>query len=341
MAMAGSADLLFAALFLFSLSSFVAAEKNPRSYITAGILAGLACLTRYNGVPLFPLYILWVFVMRPHHRWEKNLWTGLTLGAAIFSCWFVRNALTFGSPLYTEYAREFSEKSPSTIAILLRNIVYYSEPQNNILPILLICSIIGIVAFGRSHLFLVLAMLAGWSISLIWWVQGMRFMMVGFPILLAFAFLGLRFSLTKIPVSARSFALGGIVIGIILTHASALCLYTYGSCNAWIDSKTNIFKKNLGLSTEGLFRWKQARDALSRMAESGATVRVENLWDVRLAEGIYRKDFHVIDSESPLRLCPYWRITAEPKSEEETKFRTPGEPYVFVVRYLCKRKEKS
>ena len=186
MTIVGSADLLFTALILFSLLCFYKAETYPRWYIASGVLLGLACFTRYNGVPLFPLYGLWVLFKRSSHLRSLYFWTGMIGGSVIFSAWLVRNKLLFGSLLYSEYTGELTTQAPSLWDQLVSNVFYYGNPLHNVLPILLLFGLYGMWNQRRKKMLLILAMFCLVVLAAIWWVQAMRFAFAAYPILIAF-----------------------------------------------------------------------------------------------------------------------------------------------------------
>ena len=334
MTMLGSADLLFTALFLLSVHAFLRAEESPRAYLAAGLFAGLACLTRYNGLPLFPLFLLWVAWKRRPHLREPLFWAGGALGAAIIGLWPLRNWLTLGSPFANDYAGELAEKSPGIFAQLLRNLAYYANPLHNVLPLPLLLAFHGLWRHGRRQAFLALAMLAGWAIALVWWVQGIRFAFAGYPILLAFSAAGALALLARVPARWRATLAAFLLLGTVVPQAAVTCVYDYGACNAWADRTVGLLPRNIGLSTEGFHSMALARAELNRRAESGAAVVIRNLWDPWFAEGVYRGDLRVLDAEAPDLPCPRYRLTEEPGSDA-VLYVSPSAPRVSLVREEC------
>lgn len=320
----GSADLLFTALLLLSLLMYVLAERNPQYYLATGVFLGLACLTRYNGAPFFLLFLLYTVWKRPVHLRSARFWVGGLIGAAIFGSWFLRNLLVFGDPLYSGYTTELGQHAPSLLAQFQSNILYYINPLHNILPILFIFALVGIYKKGRGQSFLTLAMLFAWVLTSIWWVQAIRFAFPGYVILIAFAVVGLALFFKRFPKLTVI-----TIAAVIITHAGAMCLYTYGSCNAWFDRTIGGIPQNLGLSTEGFYTWDQARDFINANAEEGDKVLGQATWET----GVFRKDLVVeMDSET----CPLYKITREPQENEQVLFETEDHPVTAVVYSSCR-----
>lgn len=352
MTMLGSADLLFASLFLGSLVAFVAAETDRRWYLLAGVLLGCSCLTRYNGVPLFLVFPFYIFWKRPHDRFSSLFWGGMCLALGIFGLWFLRNSLVFGSAFHTDYGAEFSEQVPSVSAEILRNIWYYMNPLHNILPVLLLFSLYGLWREGRRQPLLVLGMLAGSALAAIWWVKGIRFVFPSLVILLGFAAAGVHELWQRFqqchpstplrmtwPSSLRITWLFPIlcivIVATVLVHGTALCLYTYGSCNAWFDRTIGGIPRNLGLSSEGLYGISLARDWIDANAPNGANVLVASMNAATWKHGVFRADLHVV--ESPGDACPVYEISQDPSPKGTILFATESEPRTWVIERTCSR----
>lgn len=358
MAMLGSADLLFCGLFLLSLFFFLRAEKNPRIYLLAGFFVGLACLTRYNGVPLFLLFLGWTTWKRPRDLKNPWFWSGMILGGALFSIWLIRNQLTFGNLLHSEYTTELQQEAPNMFEQLMENAVYYLNPLHNVFPFFFVLGLWGIVMKGRQHLFLLLAMVAGAMVSAIWWVQAIRFMFPAFVIFLLFSVFGLYDVISRLlsfdtphvvtrnsevsrmrllPPSPRLLWAGrmttvGFVIFIGLSIQSFFfCAYTYGACNAFLDRMIGILPKNMGLTSEGMYAWSVASRYINENAEPEAVV----IYDFpRDGHWMFRKDLIVADYKAS---CPWYAITQRPEENRNIVFKTDAEPATFVVKQECVR----
>ena len=327
MSMLGSADLLFATLFLFSLFFFLKAEDDERWYLAAGITAGLSCLTRYNGLPLFPLFLFWTWWARRKDLTNKWFGCGIGIGIGIASMWFFRNYLVFGNAFHSNYTAELAQEAPNPVVMFFRNILYYGNPIHNVFPFLFLFALIGLRRHAKHYPFIVLAMLAGFSLSMIWWVQAIRFMFPGFVLLLFFAVLGLIDVFLYLKKSSVLVTLL-IVAGISLQSVS-VCLYTYGECNAWFDNSFGFLPKNMGLTPEGFYAWHKARNYINEHGEQGATVYYEQPEE---AEGVFRPDFRMKNDQA---ICPAYKITQRPAQEEEIVFETEEWPVTAVVRVGC------
>lgn len=334
--MNGGGDLLFAALWTSALWCYVRAADDTRWYAAAGAAAGLACLTRYNGLALFPLFFVWAVYARRRHLRSSAFWLGGVVGLSLFSLWLLRNTLTFGNPLHSGYTGEYSDAAPSLLAQLFDNIVFYIQPQQNILPLLLLAAVWGIAVEGRRRSFLLLSMLAAWPLTAVWWVQGMRFAMPGYIALLAFGCIGLRDLLRRCPLSLRIYAISLCAGVLVLTHGSALCLYTYGACNAWFDRTVGWLPQNLGLTTEGLYASRLAREELNRRAPRGATVAVPTLLHPAAGAGVYRSDLRIVDAADPTLSCPYYTISQYAVDGGDALFVTTAAPRTTLYEVACR-----
>ncbi|PIR49995.1 hypothetical protein COU79_01820, partial [Candidatus Peregrinibacteria bacterium CG10_big_fil_rev_8_21_14_0_10_54_7] len=208
----GSADLLFTMLLLFSALAYVCAEEKKRWYLAAFVLAGLASLTRYNGMPLFALFLGHVLLYRRSDLKAVPFIGGLGLGLGLLGLWFLRNFLLFGNPLYSEYTAELSEQSLGFFGQLLSNAIFYVHPLRNLLPILLLCAVYGLLKHSRKQGFLVAVMLTAWLLTSFWWVRGIRFAFPGYPILMGFAVLGLVDVWNLLRRPAAQWVLAGLIV---------------------------------------------------------------------------------------------------------------------------------
>ncbi len=106
-------------------------------------------------------------------------------------------------------------------------------------------------------------------------------------------------------------------------------MYSFASCNAWMDTTLNLPFKNLGLTPEGLLAHKKARDFLNANAEEGATVVLpDELKLIIWSKDVFRDDL-VLTLESSV--YPYYRITDTPSPQEEVIFTTEVYPKTMVV----------
>ncbi|MFA6039746.1 MAG: glycosyltransferase family 39 protein [Candidatus Peribacteraceae bacterium] len=334
MAMVGSADLLFTMLFLLSLWAYLEAAEDRRWYVACGVFTGLACLTRYNGFPLFPLFFLSVLAARRTDLRSPWFWGGMAAGAALLSLWFLRNALTFGSPFATGYVGELQKASPNLWRQFWSNLLYYANPIHNVFPFLFPFALYGLFRYGRRYPFLVAAMLAAWPLTAIWWVQAIRFAFPGYVILLGFTALALR-DLWRL-IRPYPLAVAVLLFLALPLQGTALCLYTYGQCNAAFDRTFGFLPRDMGLSTEGFAAWDEARIYINAHVGNGAVVVIPESptngesWTART----FRADLRVI-AESTEPCVPSYRITQKPFPTEEVVFTSSSAPEHRVVLQRC------
>jgi dolichyl-phosphate-mannose-protein mannosyltransferase len=101
-------DVPMLGLGLASLSLFISgSDQEKTSYaVAAGILAGLAMLTRYVAVGLIPLFCLYQVLHR--RRWALLLWVFLPV-AIIFGAWMTENQIHHGSLHPVASTRHYAE----------------------------------------------------------------------------------------------------------------------------------------------------------------------------------------------------------------------------------------
>ena len=208
------------------------------------------------------------------------------------------------------------------------------NPLHNLFPIFFVATFYGLVRFARQQSLLVLAILLGILPALLWVTQGMRFAFPVYPLLLGFAVAGMVDAWEQFP---RVRTLPVILSFLLLTvgmHAGAMCLYTYGACNAWFDRTIGIVPKNLGLSPEGVYTWERATEYLNKHAEQGAFVHVgrpENA--IAWRQGVFRADLTLTAERTH---CPAYAISRDPLQEgDEVLFTTEDLPRTYVVRREC------
>ncbi len=341
MTMVGSADLLFTFLFLLAILLYIKAKEDPRWYLAMGAATGLACLTRYNAVALFPLFLVAPILVRPNSDTPARrpysawwYWGGLALGILIFSLWFIRNTITFGNPFAIGYVGEFQQNTPGVLQMSYRNVLYYLNPAHNVFFLLFPFALYGLWKEGRRQLFLVLSMFAAWPLTLVWHVQGIRFAFPGYPILIGFSVLGivafLRWGKRWVP-----WLLVLLLAAFIVEHTFFYCIYAYGQCNAAFDRTVGLLPPNIGLSTEGFASWDDARDYINTHAETGALVAAGSPADaVVWQQGVFRPGLHVI-GVPPVPCQPVYAITQHPQPGDTILYTSPDAPRASVVLQGC------
>ncbi|MEK7591374.1 MAG: glycosyltransferase family 39 protein [Patescibacteria group bacterium] len=328
----GSADLLLTLFFLLTLHAYLSAERGLRWYLAMGLFLGLACLTRYNALPLFlflPLYTFWK--LRNHLRspWFIG---GMLLAAALASLWFLRNIAVFGT-LENDYTGELSIKSAGIFRQFFINASYYLDPLKNILPVLLPFAVYGAWRARKEQTFLITMMIGIWSLFAVWPVLNVRYAFPGYIVLLGFAVYGI-FETSRFFGRFRPLFTGAVISLALIADAGALCLYASGSCNAWFDRTVDRIPKNLGLATEGFYTWDLARDWVNLHAEKGAIVRAQGDVNARMfAGGIFRDDLQIVSYDA--ERCPVYTIVQQLVDGANVVFETDDEPKTYVLKEEC------
>jgi len=331
--MLGSADLLFTALILTSAIFFVQADRQPTFYLWSGVLLGLACLTRYNGIPIFGIYGLYLLWKRPHdlrHIWS---WAGGIVGIAILGLWFLRNFLVFGNALHTEYVTVQAGSSSSIVTQIINNSFYYADPLHSVLPVLFLLALWGVRRSGSKQTFLIFFALGATALALIWWSHGVRYMVPILPILLGFSVIGFIDLLER--VNHKNLMIISMTALIVLTHVPVLCAYSYGSCNAWMDNHIGILPPFLGVSPEGMTSWNEAKNYVNAQVPNDSMVAT-GLDDVEIAvlESTFRPDLQIITRSNAQ--CPYYDLTQMREFSGSVLFTSENEPTARVTVVECK-----
>lgn len=332
MSIAGASDLLFTWLILLSLLLYMWAKQNPHLYVGTAIVMGLACLTRFNGYPIFLLFTGYTLLFRRSHFKNRWFWMSLPLFILVVSPWFIRNALLFDNALDTKYDSQLPSGIRDLFLTLVSNIAYYLQPIHNVLPVLFPFVLVGLWREGKRQFFLILFMLASWSLALIWWNQGMRHVFPGYPILLGFAATGVCWLFMTLPrVWKLPFALLFATV-FICVHATALCVYSYGQCNAWFDRTIGLIPARLGTTPEGIYSQLQAWRYINASVETGAIVRVDLPEDVIMFREHFRSDIQLGTAETIA--CPYYDVVP-PSATGTVLYVTPSEPLLTVMKHEC------
>ncbi|MBM3230720.1 glycosyltransferase family 39 protein [Candidatus Peregrinibacteria bacterium] len=333
----GSADLLFTALFLLAVYGYVRADEDERWYAVAFIAAGCATLTRYNGAPLFILFLGHTFFRRRSDFTLPIYWASAIAGGLIFGLWLIRNAYVFGNPLHTDYTGEYADHTPNVLQQIVSNTLYYLHPLHNFLPLFLTTALYGLWKHAREQWFLIAAMLAAWVMTSFWWMQAMRFAFPGFPILAGFAVWGFLDLWKRIVAFTapgfRHWLLPTLMTVIIAMHGGALCLYAYGECNAAFDRYVGVIPKDLGLTPEGFYAWHEARQYMRSNLPDRATVYATDTF----SEIIWRKD-HALRPDIRIvsdYVCGSYRFTQRPDAGETVLFTSIAEPKTSVAVATC------
>lgn len=206
--------------------------------------------------------------------------------------------------------------------------------MRNILPIPLLLSLYGMWRARHTHTFLIGAMLAIASLFAIWPVLNLRYLFPAYMLLLAFASLG-AVEATRSIRRGKILFMGTLLILILASNLFALCIYSYGACNAWFDRTVGgVLPKNMGLATEGFYTWDQARDWINAHAEPDAEVVVLGAANaLAWGESVFREDLNVVADRAAH--CPAYEVSQNLESEGAVVFTTEDEPKTSVLRQGC------
>jgi hypothetical protein len=166
-------------------------------------------------------------------------------------------------------------------------------------------------------------------------VQAMRFAFAGYVILILFAAAGIA-ALLRRSGRGRPWLMAACTVGFVGVHGPALCVYTYGACNAWVDRHVGLLPADLRLTPEGGYAWHQARMYFKTHAASGAVLVTDDyLSAAGWQTGVFRPD--VIVREKRPEGCPYYRIVQVQNVDpmENVLFVTQDAPMTALTRMEC------
>jgi 4-amino-4-deoxy-L-arabinose transferase-like glycosyltransferase len=328
----GASDLLFTALSLLSLLFFLEADEKKSRYVPAGIALGLACLTRYNGFPFIVFFFIYACWKRRQDLRLPSFWIGSIVSGLLPALWFLYRMLLMGSALPTQYIAEQQLRSPHILLALAENFLYYINPLHNVLPVFLLFGLYGLWMYGRKEKILTGAMLCLFIFPAFWWSLGIRHAFAGYTIFLMFAVLGI--SAVYQQVRYKALFLTAVILALICTHVPTICIYSYGSCNAWVDRTIGIIPPYMGLTQEGLHSWEFGRQYINAHAESGSAVILPVATEAEAIRERFRSDLFVETSTGSLH-CPSYEIMQGVTQTSRMIVTAGVNPPTYIDRIAC------
>lgn len=261
----GNADTFFAALFFAALISYLKAQDTKRFYLLSGLFVGLASLSRLPGLTLIPIIGLHALLVRRKDLRNAYFWLQFLLALGLFSLWPIRNVLIFGSLRDGHIANEFNREG-GLLGYIWHDLLYYLNPVHSIM-LLAIPAVLGLVAYGRRHLLVTIAIPGSMLLALIYHAVTVRFMVVTIPLLLFFAALGIEDAWQKWP---RWLILPFLTVALSV-QAGFVCFYSLPQCHAVVDRLHIPFlPQDFGWTQEGFESFQEAVDWIARTAPQNA-----------------------------------------------------------------------
>ncbi|MBU0898224.1 MAG: glycosyltransferase family 39 protein [Nanoarchaeota archaeon] len=282
-------------MILFSLLSvlfILRAERtsNKYYYYLSGISFGLAALSRYAGVVLGVVYILWFFTERK--RYNKHFIASMAIGFFIFSLLLIENFLVFGNPI--QFLSTFGEVTSSSLPLLFKMPLHFFI----FLPAILIMSGILLIPFvikgieRDKSLFIMLVVFGLLFASL----GNLRFRYVVpiIPFVLILAYNGY----TKIKGNWRHLIVLGILLNILITP--------YFVSGEFKDFADNIYQTPTQWGQAGL-RGQEANNWINNNVPEGSIIatRHADIWssyfrdDIKLVQLGEDSDYIIYDQVLP------------------------------------------
>lgn len=290
----GNADTFFAVLFLAALISYIKAQENPRLYLLSGLFVGLASLSRLPGLTLIPIIGLHALLTRRKDLCSACFWLQFLIALGLFSLWPIRNVLIFGSLRDGHVANEFNREG-DLLGYIWHNLLYYLNPVHSIM-LLAVPAAWGLIAYGRRHLLVSIAIPGSMILALIYHAVTVRFMVVTIPLLLFFAALGIQDAWQKWP---RWLVLPFLAVAFFV-QTSFVCFYSLPQCHAVIDRlDIPLLPKDFGWTQEGFESFQEAVDWIGRTASPNAELSGVFIGEPDLPVW---EDFHRLRSDITVRV---------------------------------------
>ncbi len=306
----GASDLPFTALILLSLIVASSPHSSPaRRFVTACAVLGFALLTRYNAAPLLAVFCV-SFLNNTRGFWLQKktivpFFLGVFLAMLPLSLWLLRTRLLFGAFFPPDYVLEQTTRGGVTLSFLLRNALFYGHPLHTI-GVFLPFAVVGILRYGRQHLFVLCSMVSLWFFATFWWSLGVRHVFPGFPLLLFFAALCMvdcvqflrsqRWTLVILPF---------LVLPMMLIQGGMMCLYSFPQCNAAVDEwNLSFIPKDLSLTQEGMYAWSKAAEWMNDNLPKGELVFFQDSSEAFVMKhGYFRDDIFVYSLQDFFLSC--------------------------------------
>jgi hypothetical protein len=331
----GGVDNLYTALLLGSVLCFSAARKDTRWYLAYGALAGVMCVSRYNGIPIVMALFAYALWTRPAVWRSRMFWAGNILSALPAVLWVLRSARLVNSLGDAGYIQLFESTAQNRgawefITNAGESVLYYLNPIHNFMPVLLLIVLWGLWRYGRAHPLLIVTMLSALVVTAVWPVHVLRYGVPLYPFALAFAAQALVDAYRRWPRWEWVAVLTLVQLG---SGGFALCLYAYGSCNVWFDRTIGGVPRDLHITAEGMHSWNDARSYVDANAQSGATVLIESpTTAAAFSIGVFRKDLQVRTSAQG---CTYRIGEHHPTPGGIVVYASPDPPTYVVERRDC------
>jgi hypothetical protein len=115
----GQPELLLIVLFILTIHCFL-----NRRWVIAGLLSGITVLTRLSGLIFLPLFALWLALFDRKALIKKDIYIYILVMAVTCAPYFIRNAVVFGTPFYSDQSSSSLVSGSGAIKYLMnRNVL--------------------------------------------------------------------------------------------------------------------------------------------------------------------------------------------------------------------------
>ena len=265
-------------MIMFSLLSILfilrANKKQKYYYYLSGICFGLAALSRYAGIIIGIVYLLWFFVERK--KFNKHFITSIFLGFFIFSLLLIENFIVFGNPI--QFLSTFSEVGIVGLPLWFKIPFHFGV----FLPSLLLMTGILLIPFiikgiERDKSLFILLIVFGLLFASLGNLR-FRYIVPLIPFVLIIAYNGYL----KMNGKWKKLLIIGIILNILITP-----YFVNGQFKDFTDS---VYQTPAQWGQSG-FHGQIVNDWINENAPQGATVAVRHysVWD-----SYFRKDINMI-----------------------------------------------
>ncbi|GEM_PF-4868675 len=291
----GAVDVPFTLFMVAGYLCYENASQQKKWYVLMGILLGIGCLSRYNGVPVVLFLFGHFLCTRAGHRFAITPWIGWILTGIPLGAWTLRNYFVWQQQGSAYEALYQMNADQSFLSQFFSNVLFYINPLHNFMPVTFGFVCVGLFLYARQKIFLVQTAIAALAIALVWPVEVVRYGIPAYPFFIGF---GAQALVDWYQSNLRyKFVIGALGLLCLLgTTSFSFCAYNYGWCNAAMDRSAvfSFLPPFLGITSERQHSMYEAIVYINKNALFNSSVYLS---DPALAHGyaerVFRSDIRV------------------------------------------------